>query len=57
MITFNITDRENGRPPEGFCLSTDTKPIEGVRNGQSLYEMDTRKLWLFDAENKRWLEQ
>ena len=38
-------------------LSTDTKPIEGVTNASSFYEMDTKKIWFFDAQNKKWLEQ
>lgn len=44
-----------------MCLSTDEKPttIEGKKiwNGSTLYEMDTKKLYLFDAENQTWLEQ
>lgn len=40
-----------------YCLSTDTKPIEGVENATTLYEMDTGKVFLFDEENKVWLEQ
>lgn len=37
------------------CLSTDTKPIEGVKNGRCILEMDTRKVFIFDKENERWL--
>lgn len=38
-------------------LSTDEKPIEGVENADPGYEMDTHKVFLFDAENKVWIEQ
>lgn len=47
---------------DGMCasdmygLSTDTKPVD-VCNGSSFYEMDTKKMYLFDEENKQWLEQ
>lgn len=39
-----------------FGLSTDTKPLN-VCNASTFYEMDTKKLYMFDEENKRWLEQ
>ena len=39
-------------------LSTDIKPIsDEFINGSEYYEMDTKKLFLYDAENKQWLEQ
>ena len=41
---------------DGYCLSTDIKPTEGVANGSCLVEMDTGKLFFFDEENQRWLE-
>lgn len=37
-----------------YGLSTDTKPIEGVKNGDSYIEMDTTYWYLFDEENKIW---
>lgn len=48
-----------------MCLSSDEKPtvISGadgekdIWNGSTLYEMDTHKLYLFDAENLTWIEQ
>lgn len=40
---------------EAYGLSTDTKPVDGVANGSCFIEMDTRKIFLFDEENKRWL--
>lgn len=46
----------NGAPYEIYGLSTDTKPTD-VFNGSAFYEMDTGKIYLFDAETKTWLEQ
>ncbi len=37
-------------------LSTDEKPIKYVGNGSVFFEMDTLKLFMFDAENLVWLE-
>ena len=37
-------------------LSTDEKPTK-VNNASTFYEMDTKKLYLFDAQNQQWLEQ
>ena len=39
-----------------YGLSTDTKPTD-VGNASSFYEMDTKKLSMFDAQNGVWLEQ
>lgn len=41
-----------------YCgLSTDTpKPTEGVANGSAFIEMDTSKLYFFDAANATWRE-
>ena len=39
-------------------LSTDIKPISNeIFNGSEYYEMDSKKLFLYDEENKQWLEQ
>ena len=48
-----ITKKDGGM----FGLSTDIKPTEGVANSEFFHEMDTEKTFLFDEENKRWLEQ
>lgn len=49
-----------------FGLSTDTKPttimdFKGaeltIKNGSVFYEIDTAGLYLFDEENKIWVEQ
>lgn len=57
MVTFDLTDRHQGKPPSGYCLSTDAKPFVGVMNGTTLYEMDTKKVYMFDVETESWLEQ
>ena len=39
-----------------YGLSTDTKPTEGVGNGSALIEMNTGKLYFYDAAHSEWLE-
>jgi len=40
-----------------YCgLSTDTKPTTGVKNGSTLLEMDTKKVFIFDEDNTQWRE-
>lgn len=41
---------------EIYGLSTDEKPTD-VLNASVYYEMDTKKIYLFDEQNKVWLEQ
>lgn len=42
-------------PEESMCcLSTDTKPAEGIENGQLIIEMDTNKTFMFSVDNKKW---
>ena len=38
-------------------LSTDTKPNSDIPNGSTFYEMNTGKIFMFDEENKLWIEQ
>ena len=40
-----------------YGLSTDDKPTDCVQNADVFYEMDTKKVFLYDAQNARWLEQ
>jgi hypothetical protein len=40
-----------------YGKSTDTKPTEGVPNGQGLLEMDTGDYYKFDLDTKTWLKQ
>lgn len=39
------------------CLSTDTKPTDKIRNGSTLYEIDTGKGYVFDSDSKTWFEK
>lgn len=52
-VTFNPWP---GRANEYVGLSTDSKPMDAP-NASSFYEMDTKKMFLFDAENSVWHEQ
>ena len=39
------------------CLSSDTKPSGlGVGNGWMAFEMDTKKIYFYDAANAEWRE-
>lgn len=40
---------------EGSCLSTDTKPTD-CENGSVMLEMDTSKMYMYDAANAEWKE-
>lgn len=58
MVTITRTGGQTeDRGAELKGLSTDVKPIDDIPNGSSFYEMDTKKVFLFDEQNKRWLEQ
>lgn len=48
-----ITRRIDGM----YGLSTDIKPTENVKNAEFFYEMDTKKVFMFCAESKVWIEQ
>lgn len=37
-------------------LSTDTKPTGNIKNGTAFVEMDTGKLYFYDAEGSQWRE-
>ena len=39
-----------------YGLSTDDKPTGTALNGRAFVEMDTGKLYFYDAENETWLE-
>lgn len=43
-------------PVTYYGLSTDAKPVTGVANGSAFIEMDTSKLYFFDAANATWRE-
>ena len=40
---------------EGACLSTDTKPTEGIANGSKVMEMDTSTMYMFNADANAWV--
>ena len=50
MVTENYSN-----PLTVYGLSTDSKPTN-ASNGASFVEMDTGKLYFFDAASKTWLE-
>lgn len=55
MVTTNGTRYwENNKVY--FWLSTDTKPSDGVNNGDFGIEMDTSKIYFYDAAGAQWLE-
>ena len=42
-----------------YCKHDDTKPVGGISNGQPLVEIDTGKIYFFDAEGEsgsEWIE-
>lgn len=39
-----------------YGLSTDAKPTEGIGNGSAFIEMDTGKLYFYDAAGEQWIE-
>lgn len=57
-----ITTATNDNCYEFRGLSSDTKPIEKtpsgakISNGAIFVEMDTCKVFFYDAANKQWLE-
>lgn len=58
MVTITRTGGQiEDRGAELKGLSTDEKPIEDIPNGSSFYEMDTKKVFMFDEQNSRWIEQ
>lgn len=59
MISFNFISKTNSEKPycEGFCLSTDSKPTEGIGNGSILCEIDTGKVFFFNETAGAWVEQ
>ena len=41
---------------DSVCLSTDTKPTDGIANGSICLEMNTGKIYAFNEENGEWEE-
>ena len=62
MVTFITkqgemarTGKESYPVVEVYCKSTDTKPIVGMRNAYPLLEIDTRNVFVFDEEDRKWV--
>lgn len=56
-VSKNICPSGNAATLEYYGKSTDEKPTDNIPNASVFYEMDTKKLWMFDEENSVWLEQ
>ena len=62
MITGNkYADSPNRSWMELYGLSTDEKPIKKmgtvfIGNASTYYEMDSKKLFIYDEENHQWFE-
>ena len=41
---------------EAACLSTDTKPTDGIANGSVCLEMNTGKVFVFNEAGGVWVE-
>lgn len=59
MVTFHVfSPRFDGKAyQEGACLSTDTKPTDGLANGSILVEVDSGKVFFFNEAASEWVEQ
>lgn len=51
------TGTKMAKRSEYYGKSGDTKPTKGVMNADIFYEMDTKKVFLFDADISDWVEQ
>lgn len=38
------------------CLSTDTKPTDGIANGSACIEMDTGDVYMFNEASSTWVK-
>lgn len=58
MVTFNkvVQYDNNLEYMEGVCLSTDSKPTDGVANGSILVEMNTGKVFFYNEAGSAWVE-
>lgn len=60
MITYTGNSKtETGQRFDFEGLSTDTKPTladyPSMMNGSSFLEMDTKKIYFWDADNEQWV--
>lgn len=62
MITLNAyMDAPSHAKMELVCKSTDDKPTKtfedrAIGNGSTLYEMDTKKIYIYDEDEHKWWE-
>lgn len=54
-----VSIHRGGSSPRGefYGKTGDAKPKEGVKNADIYYEMDAKKVYLFDEDTGDWLEQ
>lgn len=62
MISYDNVPQTGGVKYSFYGLSSDTKPTgsvdgEVILNGSTFYEMDTKKVSMFDQENQIWYQQ
>ena len=60
MVTVSSPSQTDGKIKYDFDgKSTDTKPTlteyPDMKNGSSYMEMDTKKLYMWDADNEQWI--
>ena len=55
QTTYNKEEHRFNGHTEGTCLSTDTKPTNWD-GGSILLEIDTSKVYMYDAQNEQWRE-
>lgn len=60
MVTnTGISRTDNDYSYDFMGLSTDAKPtiadFPSMKNGSSFFEMDTKKIYFYDAENAQWV--
>lgn len=52
---YAVVDGQTRAVATHYGLSSDTKPIDGVKNADRFCEMDTGNVYLYDEANKAWL--
>jgi hypothetical protein len=52
-----ITKINTNERTEFYGKSADEKPIYGTKNADLFYEMDSGKVFMFDADTMTWVEQ
>ena len=60
MVTYDgVSKTDNDYKYDFEGLSTDTKPTNteypDMKNGSSFFEMDTKKIFFWDAEGEAWV--